>query len=90
MILFSFICYVVDKFEGITVEKISYDFEDEGKLPQFSGEGRTITVEFDKFIFICCYVPNSGEGNVFLLTEYFIVKSLLLFIWKVYVAWTIA
>eukprot|EP01036_Dinobryon_divergens_P030396 gene30396-39636_t len=52
----------VDKFEGTTVEKISYDFEDEGKLSQFSGEGRTITVEFDKFIFICCYVPNSGEG----------------------------
>lgn len=53
------------------MEKISYDFEDEGKLPQFSGEGRTITVEFDKFIFICCYVPNSGEGNVFLLTRLF-------------------
>ena len=51
------------KLEGIMVEKISYDFEDEGKLPQFSGEGRTITVEFDKFIFICCYVPNSGEGT---------------------------
>lgn len=53
------------------MEKISYDFEDEGKLSQFSGEGRTITVEFDKFIFICCYVPNSGEGNVFLLTRLF-------------------
>lgn len=51
------------KLDGIMVEKISYDFEDEGKVPQFSGEGRTITVEFDKFIFICCYVPNSGEGT---------------------------
>ena len=53
---------LVKYVEGLKVEKISYDFEDEGKVPKFSGEGRTITVEFDKFIFICCYVPNSGEG----------------------------
>jgi len=51
------------KREGIKVEKISYDFEDEGPNP-FTGEGRTITVEFDKFFFVCCYVPNSGEGLV--------------------------
>ena len=43
-------------------EKVNYDFEDETK--RFHGEGRTITVEFDHFIFVACYVPNSGEGLV--------------------------
>lgn len=41
------------------VQQVSYDFEDEGK--RFNGEGRTITVEFDHFILVACYVPNSGE-----------------------------
>lgn len=44
------------------MQKVSYDFEDEAKC--FHGEGRTITVEFDHFIFVACYVPNSGEGLV--------------------------
>lgn len=39
--------------------KISYDFEDVGK--KFSGEGRTITIEFDHFMLVACYVPNSGQ-----------------------------
>jgi exonuclease III len=43
-----------------TVQKVSYDFEDEKKC--HDGEGRTITVEFDSFILVACYVPNSGEG----------------------------
>lgn len=42
----------------LTVQNISYDFEDVRK--SFSGEGRTITVETDKFYLIACYVPNSG------------------------------
>lgn len=42
--------------------KVNYDFEDESK--RFHGEGRTITVEFEHFIFVACYVPNSGEGLV--------------------------
>ena len=25
-------------------------------------EGRIITIEYDKFYLVCCYVPNSGEG----------------------------
>jgi exonuclease III len=43
-----------------TVLRVSYDFEDEKKC--HDGEGRTITVEFDSFILVACYVPNSGEG----------------------------
>jgi exonuclease III len=43
-----------------TVLKVSYDFEDEKKC--HDGEGRTITVEFDSFTLVACYVPNSGEG----------------------------
>lgn len=42
------------------VLKVSYDFEDENRCHH--GEGRTITVEFDSFILVACYVPNSGEG----------------------------
>jgi len=45
-----------------TMEKVSFDFEDETK--RFHGEGRTITVEFTDFILVACYVPNSGEGLV--------------------------
>jgi hypothetical protein len=43
-----------------TVLKVSYDFEDEEK--GHAGEGRTITVEFNSFILVACYVPNSGDG----------------------------
>jgi exonuclease III len=43
-----------------TVQKVSYDFEDEKR--GHHGEGRTITVEFDRFVLVACYVPNSGEG----------------------------
>ena len=25
-------------------------------------EGRTITLEFDKFYIVACYVPNAGQG----------------------------
>jgi exonuclease III len=45
-----------------TLEKVSLDFEDEGK--KFVGEGRTFTLEFTDFILVACYVPNSGEGLV--------------------------
>jgi exodeoxyribonuclease-3 len=27
---------------------------------KFVGEGRTITIEFDQFYLVNCYVPNSG------------------------------
>jgi exonuclease III len=47
--------------EDVKVLKISVDFEDVAK--KFEGEGRTITVELDKFFFVGCYVPNSGEGE---------------------------
>jgi exonuclease III len=40
--------------------KVSYDFEDENRCHE--GEGRTITLETDKFFLVACYVPNSGEG----------------------------
>ena len=30
------------------------------EIPGFEGEGRTITLEFEDFIFIASYVPNSG------------------------------
>ena len=46
----------------VTAQRISMDFEDETK--RFHGEGRTITIEFDSFILVACYVPNSGEGLV--------------------------
>jgi exonuclease III len=42
-----------------TVQKVSYDFEDEKKC--HDGEGRTITMEFDSFILVACYVPNAGQ-----------------------------
>lgn len=29
---------------------------------KYDDEGRVITLEFDKFYYIACYVPNSGEG----------------------------
>lgn len=42
------------------IVKVSYDFEDVQK--GHAGEGRTITMEFDRFILVVCYVPNIGEG----------------------------
>lgn len=41
-----------------TVEGVYYDFENMEKF--FAGEGRTITIETDKFFVVACYVPNSG------------------------------
>ena len=29
---------------------------------KYNDEGRVITLEFDKFYFVCCYVPNSQEA----------------------------
>jgi exonuclease III len=43
----------------VSVLKVSYDFEDEKK--GHHGEGRTITVEFDSFVLVACYVPNAGQ-----------------------------
>lgn len=42
----------------VSIVDIKYDTE------VAKGEGRTITMEFDKFFFVGCYVPNSGEGLV--------------------------
>lgn len=47
--------------------KVTYDMPDEnsdsiyGTHKEHSKEGRTITIEFDKFYLVSCYVPNSGE-----------------------------
>lgn len=43
---------------NLNVIDVKFDLEDK----KFSGEGRTITVEFDTFYFIGCYVPNSGQN----------------------------
>lgn len=29
---------------------------------KYDDEGRAITLEFDDFYFVCCYVPNAGDG----------------------------
>ena len=31
-------------------------------IPEHDTEGRLITLEFDKFYFVCCYTPNSQDG----------------------------
>ena len=31
-------------------------------IPEHDTEGRVITLEFDKFYFVCCYTPNSQDG----------------------------
>ncbi len=31
---------------------------------KYDDEGRAITLEFENFYFVCCYVPNSGEALV--------------------------
>lgn len=43
---------------------LSVEYDMGGNDKRFAGEGRTITMEFDKFILVACYVPNSGEGLV--------------------------
>lgn len=43
---------------------MAYDFEDDNRC--FDGEGRTITIEFDKFYVVGCYVPNSGNVTLIL------------------------
>jgi exodeoxyribonuclease III len=43
--------------DPLTVLKVDYDLKDK----RFSGEGRTITVEFPNFFLVNCYVPNSGQ-----------------------------
>jgi len=46
--------------EATSLKLLSVSYE----LPDalHSGEGRTITVEFDKFYLVNCYVPNSGQA----------------------------
>lgn len=44
------------------IEPISIHYGlDDGKYDE---EGRVITLEFNNFYFVACYVPNSGEGLV--------------------------
>ena len=47
-----------DATSPIVVQSVKYELENNPKL---CGEGRTITVEFDKFYLVACYVPNSGQ-----------------------------
>lgn len=44
---------VYSKLEPISVEY--------GIYGKYNDEGRVITLEFDKFYFVCAYVPNSQE-----------------------------
>jgi len=41
----------------LTVLRVDYEFKEK----KFSGEGRTITIEFPSFYLINTYVPNSGQ-----------------------------
>ncbi|KAL5994631.1 hypothetical protein ACLOJK_024684 [Asimina triloba] len=34
-------------------------------IQDHDSEGRLVTVEFDSFYLLCCYVPNSGDGNYY-------------------------
>lgn len=43
---------------SLNVIDVKYELDDK----KFAGEGRTITIEFDNFYFIGCYVPNSGQN----------------------------
>ncbi len=49
---------VISFNKKVSIVDIKYDTE------VAKGEGRTITMEFDKFFLVACYVPNSGEGLV--------------------------
>ena len=31
-------------------------------MPKHDGEGRTLTLEYKKFVLVACYVPNAGQG----------------------------
>lgn len=42
----------------LVVKSVQYEFNEAAH----SGEGRTITVEFDSFYLVNCYVPNSGQN----------------------------
>jgi exonuclease III len=44
------------------LQGVHFDFENMEK--SFAGEGRTITIETDKFYLVACYVPNSGKNVV--------------------------
>jgi len=50
-------------YSGVLVlskqEPLSVTYGIEGEHPQ---EGRTITLEFADYYFVCCYVPNSKDG----------------------------
>ena len=45
-------------FTKIKPLKVTHDFE----VEKHAQEGRTLTMEFDRFIVVACYVPNAGEG----------------------------
>lgn len=47
-----------DTNSNLNVIDVKFDLDDK----KFSGEGRTVTIEFDTFYFIGCYVPNSGQN----------------------------
>ena len=51
---------LTDEAKKFTILNVKNDLPDK----RFNGEGRVITVEFDNFYLINCYVPNSGEGLV--------------------------
>lgn len=46
-----------EKLHPLTVLNVEYELKDD----KFSGEGRTITIEFPDFYLVNCYVPNSGQ-----------------------------
>jgi exonuclease III len=63
--------------DPLTVLKVDYDLEDK----KFSGEGRTITLEFPSFFLVNCYVPNSGqklERLAYRTDEWYVQRSLAL------------
>jgi exodeoxyribonuclease III len=43
----------------VTLRGVTWDISSDSRL---SGEGRTITLEFDTFFIVNCYVPNAGQG----------------------------
>lgn len=48
----------------LTLQSVHFDFDDYDGKKRFEGEGRTITMIFDRFVLINAYVPNSGDGLV--------------------------
>lgn len=53
-------CTVKKGYAGSAVISKHKPLNFTNEIPGFKGEGRTITLEFDDFIFIASYVPNSG------------------------------